>query len=61
MKVITNGTTTRVVMDPKTEARRDACTKRAWLRIAQLKIDSFGLDCTPEEYLEECKRRNMGR
>ena len=59
MKIITTEHGTRVEMDPETEARRDACTKRAWLRIAELKIDSFGLDCTPKEYLAECKRRNQ--
>ena len=43
----------------RTQERRKARTAQVINRIAQLKIDSFGLDCTPEEYLAECKRRNQ--
>ena len=43
----------------RTQERRKARTAQVINRIAQLKIDSFGLDCTPKEYIEECKRRNQ--
>ena len=49
---------TEVKSDPVTEARRTQVTKRVQLRLAELKIDSYGLDCTPDEYIAECKRRH---
>ena len=48
-------------IDRQTQDRRKRRTAQVIDRIARLKIDSYGLDCTTDEYLEECKRRNMNR
>ena len=38
--------------------RRQKRTATVIQRIAQLKIDSYGLDCTTDEYIAECKKRH---
>jgi len=46
----------RKMMETQEQKRRRELTRKTLLRIAELKIEAYKLEDTPEEYLKKCAK-----